>query len=223
MNQIKTEVLVRSDIDALITSQVKAAYLSICGRVPFGELVAPTPVLACTPAQSAVDISALNPAVAGIISLRVNYTSTQGRRLRRTHIRLMQNYGSTLVAGKPHEYARHGLQLRLFPVPDQAYSLTLLYWMRPAIASPVGSTVLAVPPEWEELVMWEALYRIYGILRRPEDAQALIMPALQPKMRTGKKQYSQDIGIIPRLWNELLLTVDRREGIDEDFSINPRR
>jgi hypothetical protein len=105
------------------------------------------------------------------------------------------------------------------------FTVTLRYWRKATIvANPnEGTTTLLIPDEWLELMEWEVFYRILCTLNRYDEATNLIMPAMQPKMPSPAKNLQRDIGIIPRLWNELLTTIDERESIDDDFSINPVR
>ena len=86
----------------------------------------------------------------------------------------------------------------------------------------VATTGLVTPPEWDELVEWETLYRLYFFADRGNDALALMAPAQMPRQAWVKKTTSYEMGIIPRLWNDLLQTSQMREGVDEEFSINPR-
>lgn len=219
--EITTDMLKRSDISAMVIKQVKAAYLTICQRVPFEELQTGPSDLTCTIDDPAVDLSSL--AIAGICSIRIVYSATSGMRLKRNHVRNFDNYATTLASNKPREYARWGKKIELSPPPKEEYVLKIRYWTYPTIANPVENTTLAMPSAWEELLKWESFHRVLIVLKRPEEAQSLVIPSMQPKMPTSKKVYSSDMGIIPRLWNELLLTVPGRESIDEDFSINPVR
>lgn len=83
------------------------------------------------------------------------------------------------------------------------------------------TTVLVTPEEWDELLGWETLYRVYYALDQPDKAAALIGQNGFPRQPSPRKQKVFETGIIPRLWNDLLKTMSQQENVDEDFSINP--
>jgi hypothetical protein len=49
------------------------------------------------------------------------------------------------------------------------------------------------------------------------------MPMPMPRQMSPKKTQMFEVGIIPRLYNDLLKTINMREAVDEDFSVNPIR
>lgn len=199
----------------------KLAYLSICNKVPFPELQT-SGTLTTTSGTNFVQTSSLSPNLAGIISVRIAFSSSSGRRLRRSHVRVYDALNNVTTTGKPATYARFGTKLELNPVPDAAYTVTVRYWQTPTIATEVGDTQLLIPNEWDELLRYETLYRLYIDLEMHDKAAGLmISPIPVQRMPTPRKVLSMEQAVIPRLWNDLLLTVDRREGWDEDFSINP--
>jgi hypothetical protein len=84
------------------------------------------------------------------------------------------------------------------------------------------NTAVLTPVEWDELLRWETLYKVYYSLDMLEKAAALMQPAMVPRQPgSSKKTISFETGVIPRLWNDLLTTVSQQENVDEDFSINP--
>lgn len=83
------------------------------------------------------------------------------------------------------------------------------------------ATTLLTPLEWDELMKWETLYRVYHYLDNLDKAMSLVQPAAIPRQATPKKVPMIETGIIPRLWNDLLTTISQQENVDEDFSINP--
>jgi hypothetical protein len=88
-------------------------------------------------------------------------------------------------------------------------------------ASVVNVTQLVTPAEWDELMKWETLYRVYMYLDQLDKASALVQPQPLPRQASPKKTVMYEVGIIPRLWNDLLTTISQQENVDEDFSINP--
>lgn len=222
---IETDVLKRTDMTATINNAIRDFYRTLCNKIPFEELQEGPVTLACVADQQSYNLTSLlsaatKPALAGICSLRIEYTSAHVLRLKRDHVR---NYDSMSVpaSSKPVKYARWGSTIELWPPPNSTYSMKLRYWHKPTIDGTLANTTLDVPDEWLELIKWEAVYRLYTVLNRPIDAMALIAPSQLPHYPSSKKIQMHDIGIIPRLWNDLLQTISQRENIDEDFSINP--
>lgn len=82
-------------------------------------------------------------------------------------------------------------------------------------------TYVLTPSEWDELLRYETLYKTYYALDQIEKAMALMQPQMVPRQPTIKKTSMFEMGIIPRLWNDLLTTVSQQENVDEDFGINP--
>lgn len=85
----------------------------------------------------------------------------------------------------------------------------------------VNSLTLLTPPEWDELMKWETLYRVYHYLDQLDKGAQLVQPQGLPRQASPKKIPMVEVGIIPRLWNDLLTTISQQENVDEDFSINP--
>lgn len=211
----------------ILTDAVEAAvdvYRMLCGKVPFDILHHISQEYYFTPGQSAYSVSCLEPELAGIISVRVSYGTNKYRRLRRSHARVYDNLGS-LTSSIPSTYARFGHQLEFNPMPRSAsYTYRLRYWSLPTLEANVSNTVLLTPPNWDELLKWEVLYRMYLHLDMFEKAQQLVAPTSlvgNQRQRSVKHTIMFETAIIPRLWNDLLLTISQREGVDEDFGINP--
>jgi len=212
---------------------VRNAYLSICNKVPFPELQRLSTEIAVTANDPEVSIATLDPPLAGIISIRY-YNAASG-----TYHRLVPRDGrlydaqSTAVSSKPYSYARGrtGDILELNPRPSSSSdTLRVRYWSMPDITDPndlseLASHQIVIPIEWERLLTFEALYELYhydNSLESMQKAQMLVMKSPLPRMGSTKKQVSYELGIIPRLWNDLLETKTIRENLDADYSINPR-
>jgi hypothetical protein len=214
-------MLKRSDLTSEAVEAAVGAYRVICQAIPFEELqTTATPTV--TPGNSVVSLSAVSPSVAGIVSVR--YVTAAGRswRLKRSHVRAFDNisYSSN---GDSRSYARFGLTLELQPPPQAGSSLIMRYWSNPTIDGTPGNTNLVTPLAWDELFKWETLYRLYFITSQEDKAAALIMPMPMPRQMSPKKTQMFEVGIIPRLYNDLLKTINMREAVDEDFSVNPIR
>lgn len=214
--------LKRDDLREQAIRAAKKVYLLICGKVPFDELCVTSPEV-----NFAVGVSSYSlqtcigvDSVAGIVSIRVTAGSIR-RRLKRSHARAYDALGS-IVNGIPSSYARWGHNIEVNPAPvSPSYTWRVRYWSRPTIDTDVALTELLTPPEWDELLEWETLYRMYTILEEHEKAMMLVAPKSYPRQASPYKERTAELGIIPRLWNDLLKTVSQRENIDEDFTVNP--
>lgn len=203
-------------------------YRLLCQKVPFDSLRTAAS-LSFTAGIASYDIQAMlaavsYPVLAGIASIGVN-TGFSRRRLRRSHIRVFDAL-NILTTGIPSVYARWGGYIGFNPTPSSSsYSFYFHYWTRPEINSVHPElTILQTPPEWDELLKWETYYRMLIDLDQFEKAQQLVAPVGLmggQRQRSVKHTIMFETAIIPRLWNDLLQTIDQREGVDEDFSINP--
>jgi hypothetical protein len=224
--EIEEDILKRTDMTVAINRAIRDAHRYICGKVPFDELQTGPFTIDCVADQQSYNLATLlsagaQPALAGIVSIKMEYSSTQVIRLKRSHVRL---YDAMRVppSGKPVKYARWGAKIEIWPPPDSStYDMELRYWSVPTESGTLASTTLVPPPVWEPLIKWEAMYLLYTILNRPMDALSLIAPSQIPNYPGPKKRDMTELGIIPRLWNDLLQTISQRENVDEDFSINP--
>lgn len=62
--------------------------------------------------------------------------------------------------GSPTSWYMYGGTIYVFPLPDQAYTLLLRYKKRPTILT-ADADVIAVPQEFEELLILGATYRVH--------------------------------------------------------------
>ncbi len=198
------------------------AYLSICAAIPHTALQKMTAEIPFVQGQDTYDITSYN--VAGIFSIRVT-ASGRTYRARRSHHRVMDTFPAS-SQGNPILYSRFNYNLEWRPVPSSsATSFRIRYWDIPVFDDDNIETIAAQPIEldksWNELIYYETLYRVFIDTNQMEKAQMLMMPSPVPRQPTFKKVRMVEMGIIPRLWNDLLLTVQDREGADESFSINP--
>lgn len=206
------------------------AYFFICGKVPFPELQLKSDPINVTALSEEVDISALK--VSGIISVR--YYDDSLNIYKRLKPDTVENYDNIPVrrAGVPATFARgvSGTTLEFDSIPDDsADTITVRYWRMPSITDPndmdeLASHQLVIPVDWEQLLRWETLYVLYHYENSVESlqkAQMLVMPSQLPRMGSTKKTYSHELGIIPRLWNDLLGTLKTREGHRMEYAVAP--
>ncbi len=213
----------RNDVLDRATQNAVSAYVDVCGRVPFENLQFMTGELPTVSGQGVYDISSYN--VAGIISIRFTFAPGQVIRLKRSHVRQFDVFQT--IQSKPFMYARFNQTIELQPIPDSSsYTYRIRFWQFPSIdSSPTGfpgaTTMLVTPLQWDTLFKYETLYRTYLDLDMYEKASYLMAPSALPRQATPKRVLNAEVGILPRLWNELMMTYQQREGADEDYSINP--
>lgn len=219
--EIAVELLKRTDMMDVCTKQVRNSYILVCTKVPFDNLQVTSAERAVDTTNSEYTLSDLDPALAGIVSIRMTYAGGRVRRLRRSHVRAFE-FLPYSVRGEPARYCRWGTGIQFDRVPNSAsYTYRVRYWSRPNLDADYAETTIITPPEWDELYKWLALYRVYYHLGETEKAMSLVTPAVMPRQMSPKKTTIVETGIIPMLWNDLLTTISQKENIDENFSVNP--
>lgn len=217
------------DIQSVARNAALSFYKILCAKVPFDELMTTSPFFPLKPNRTQYNIGVdfpLEPQLRAISDIQINLGTTTApnfRRLRRSHVRVFDAL-SIMQPSNPSTYARWGMQLIFNPPPQQNYPIQFRYWSKPVIVpgSLFYTTALISPEEWDELVKWETLFRVYYALDREQDALSLVQPPMTQMMPgSPRKQTMYQTGIIPRLWNDLLSTASQKENVDEDFNINP--
>lgn len=221
-NWVTQDYLNRSDIQTIAETAVQQVYLMICAKVPFDQLMVTSSEQAMVADTASYTLlGSLDPALRAIASIRLTVNSSNRRRLRRSHTRVYDSL-SSISSGIPSTYARWGNSIEFNPAPNSSsYTFRVRYWYRPEAAATPKLTTILTPPEWDELLRWETLYKVYHYLDQQDKAMALVQPSPAMRQSTPKKVQMMEVGIIPRLWNDLLTTVSQQENVDEDFSINP--
>lgn len=215
----------RQDLQNECVDLAKAAYLSICAKVPFDELCTMTGERAMSTTTTIHSLADIDPPVNGIMSIRATYGTNQSRRMRRTNTRVFDSENQGTITGRPARYARFGNSIEFDRLANAStYTYRIRYWTAPTIATNVGDTVIVIPDEWEELIKYETMYRAYiDLLDEQEKALMMMSPAMLPRQGSPTKIRSAEVGVIPRLWNDLLRTVSQREHVDEDLALSPLR
>jgi len=221
---VTTDYLNRADLTASAQNAALFAYRLISRLVPFDEnfyFTTPIPLVAN---QGIYDLSTLvvNPDLLSIEDIQVTIAPQYSRRLRQSSVRLYDSL-SIVQPGLPSTYARAAkLTIQLNPPPDQStYTMQVRYWAMPAEASPIEDTVLTWPVEWDELLRWETAYRVLNLIGQEQRAMMLVAPSGVPPQSSNKTRRLTEVGLIPRLWNDLLKTRAQRENVDSEFSMNP--
>ena len=221
------EILNRSDNvgRAFALKAATRAYRTICAAVPFSGLQTLSDEIPTVANQAEYNLDALitSPELQGIINIRYTMASGTKRRLTRDDTRTFDAVGTSVSTPSPSLYSRFGSTIELFQPPDSANdTFRIRYWARPIISTDdPGAAQLVTPVEWEELFIWETVYRLYNYLEEFEKAAMLMQTSFMPRQRSPSKVAMHEIGIISRLWNDLLQTIPAREFVDEDFGINP--
>lgn len=218
----------RDDLIPRAANFALKAYEYVCGRVPFPELQALTAELPMTAGTADYSIANLDPPLAGIVSIRATITNNIHRRLRRSHGRVYDHLGF-IKNGPPSTYARWSDTLTFNPPPDSsAYTYRIRYWNFPSGIPHRGADLdaklsysLITPTDWDILLVYETMYHLLHSIEEYERAQMLIAPPVMQRMAEARKVPSREIGVLNRLWNDLLLRIDEREHVDEDFSVSP--
>jgi len=216
-----------TDVQDVARQAARDFYLVLCDKIPFDELMVTSGELPLTINVASYAIGAaplvFSPPLRSISNVRITFSASSSRRLRRSHVRLYDSQ-SVVAPGRPSTYARWGSRIEVNQPPDSgAYTVRFRYWSRPALLTPYYNTPLVIPDAWLELVRWESLFRAYYALDQIEKAMALVTPNPVPDQPgTTRTRRTIEPGIIPKLWNDLLSTVSQHENVDEDFSINPQ-
>lgn len=220
-------VIARTDLTTQIIDFACEVYLLVNQKIPFEHLQAksdPIPTGAGV-ADYNLDFTtsgiSATAAVAGIISIR--YTQgTRAWRLKRSHVRQFDAI-QYQTGVHPRSYARFATSIELMPAPpDTTGSFVVRYWNEQEIVNPTKeNTIIETPEAWDALLRWETLFRTYYLIGQEDKAGLLVMPMPMPRQMSPKRTSMFEVGIIPRLWNDLLTTFNMREAVDEDFNINP--
>jgi len=222
---VLVDVLNRQDIQAITRRAAVEVYKTVCAKIPFDQLMTTSAELPIQAGVTTYDLTTgatqLDPALRAIASIRITFSDSNRRRLRRSHVRVYDALSFT-QPGFVSTYARWGNSIEMNPPPQSdAWTFRVRYWSRPTLDSTPHETAIIIPDEWNELLKWETLYKTFYYLDQNDKALQLMIPSQMPRQSTPKKTIVHEVGIIPRLWNDLLTTVSQQENTDEDFSINP--
>ena len=142
------DVLHMPNLIDLAVKQARKMYLLVGAKVPFDHLMQTSDEREVTTDTQTYSLSDLEPPLAGIVSIRMSFSSTSVRRLRRSHVRSFDllPYSGT---GQPARYARWGNSIEFDKIPNSAtYTYRVRYWTRPTVESMIGDTTIESPPEW---------------------------------------------------------------------------
>lgn len=153
----------RSDVDinASAVTWLVQAYTDIASRYPFVEFQRYFN-RATVQGQREYPLPDGVRAVLAVTLQDTSITNSNGtpltRRLKKTSFReiVKANFN---VASAPYRYARWNDKLFADPIPDRStYNIIIYAWVYPATSALENTTVM-LPPEWIEVMEWEAVWR----------------------------------------------------------------
>lgn len=216
--------LKRPDLLSDVIQIALETYLWMAARVPFEAFELTTAEQPVTAGTAIYDLQQFS--INRIWSIRFTFSAgVQAIRLRRNNVRSYDAI-SFQIQGRPYEYARWGSSIELYPIPDSStYTYRIRFYQAPSASlggdGTYAGTLVVLPPEWIILLKYETLYNTLQHIEEFDKADRLVTPAALPRQASGKRTTIFEMGMIPRLWNDLLQTIKQREEGDEDFSINP--
>lgn len=150
-----------ADINASAINWLVQAYVDIASRYPFVEFQRYFNRATVT-GQREYNLPDGVRAVLAITFQDTSITNSNGtpltRRLKKTSFREIARANFN-VASASYRYARWNDKIFLDPIPDRdTYNVILYTWVYPDASSRENTTIL-LPPEWIEVMEWEAVWR----------------------------------------------------------------
>lgn len=78
---------------------------------------------------------------------------------------------------KPQRYVRENSNIRLWPTPDQVYSITMKYWITLSDLASPNNTIPVIPQSWHEIILFGGVWR--GFLELGDYARMKEMQEVQ--------------------------------------------
>lgn len=212
----------RQDLVSVTWVQMLKAYKMIALKVPFDELRVKSAERTIDTASAVHDLSDIVTEIGGIQWTRITDASGNRRVIENLSTRQFDALQTTSTGGGPAAWARWGMNIEFDrPAPSTGWTVMFRYWKRPPIESLIEDTEILLPDEWCDLLFWETCYRIALILKDYDLANSLIQPMPMPRQQSPVKTRTFEVGIIPRLWNDLLKTIQDREGPGTGVATRP--
>lgn len=79
---------------------------------------------------------------------------------------------TSLPSGEPQAAYKYGQTIKVYPEPDQAYTVTLRYYKRPTLLS-ADADIPSLPSEFEEMMVVGASYRVLQVKDNYDQAAIL--------------------------------------------------
>lgn len=223
-SEVANEYFKREDVYPMALKFAERAYLLITKKVPFGELQNKSSEVPISTTDVEHDITTFDPKVAGIIHIRITDPTGNVRKAGRSNT-TVQDMVQTAAGAPPSRYARFARNIEFDRVaPATGWTFMMRYWAAVEILEEPADTILCWEDqrEWDDLLYWETVYRVHLHLGQANEAAQLVQVMPMPRGPETTRRQMFEVGIIPRLWNDLLRTIADRESIDEDYGINPQ-
>lgn len=195
----------RTDLASKITEWIKGGYYDLATTIPFETL---------EESESTQTISGIDsydyPEGARAIKDLTIYISNAPRTLFKRNMKIIRQY-QRLNSSVPSIWAPFGGQFYLRGVPNGAYPLDIDFWKWPTIATVVNNTVIQLPPDWIEIVTYEAQMRGYIDLQEPDKAASIRTLLYGNPMKPG----------MPGLIKQRLTRI-QAEYQDANYGMRPR-
>lgn len=158
---------------------IRDSLLEISGspdyRDDFAELEELGPIFNLTPQQQEYAETFLAPtgdviSVVDDILIWVDYpTNSVRRKLDTSHYQKTDRF--TPIFSLPTEWYRHSSNIGFNPVPDKAYQVQWrMVKMHPINDNALSQTLILLPRDWNEVLVWSAVYRGFNELMEYEKA-----------------------------------------------------
>lgn len=150
---------------------LKNAYLSL----GWGQTFSETEATLTFSTAVGTDTYAYPATVRAIKSLVMSRTDGTIILPARKDIQYVRRYAGGGSNSAPAIWAPFSQSIIFRPPPDQIYTVTVDYWAKPVLASPIGNTTLLVPDDWLEAISYEAAMRGHAELGEADKSRALAM------------------------------------------------
>lgn len=157
----------RSDLASRISFWLGRGYMDLGMSYPFEELEDTIDDMFVPN----IDIYDYPGNVRAIKTISMTPFANMQQPVKRKDIKIVRRYNTTSQTGPPSIYASYHKQILVRPIPNQGYPFKWDVWMKPAIdftdASTLNPTVILLPDDWLEILMYMATLRGHiGLLER---------------------------------------------------------
>lgn len=195
----------RTDLATKAAQWIKFGYYDLATTLPF-ETLEDTETNQTTYGIDSYDYPETARAIKSL-SLSVQNAP---RQLNKKNIQVIDQY-QTQNPAVPAIWAPFGSQYVLRPVPNGTYPMIVRFWVTPQFAAVITDTVIMVPPDWIEIVSYEAQMRGYLDLQEPDKAANIRLILYGNPMKPG----------MPGLIKQRLTRI-QAESSNANYGMRPR-
>lgn len=212
----------RDDIARKIARNIIFVYRTIAAKVQWDELME-REEFTIGPLSTTISMDLAANRIGAIQWVTLTDSAGNRRKLTRSISKAFDSR-QTLRPGIPSQYSRFNNTMEFDATPLEDLTVTIAYAKRLAIDVMNPENVeLELPEEWEELVFWESVSRTALDLKEFELHMMLNQGSMLPDQAGVHSNTIRHMGIIPRLWNDLLSTTSANEFTDAVGQIAPAR